>query len=242
MTRPRIAAATPFVILFFVCTVLFTAQAIAVRAQQSDKETAEEHLKVAERSLNEGAYAVALAKARAAFNLHPTHARALFVESEALIDLYAQEYFSVSRSSIADRILEIEHVTKGMHMFLTLNPDFPDLEIWRDQLTVLNSYLTYGRDAKTRQLLTKDIRSLNPQVIGETKTESKDRKTGTITLRAIFASDGKGKHVVVVEGLQRSDLIRKALEAARQIKFTPATKDGRPVSMAMQLEYNFSLN
>jgi len=31
------------------------------------------------------------------------------------------------------------------------------------------------------------------------------------------------------------------VEAARRIKFVPAMKDGKPVSMFMQLEYNFSL-
>jgi len=36
-------------------------------------------------------------------------------------------------------------------------------------------------------------------------------------------------------------LTERAIAAARQIKFTPATKDGRPVSMYIQLEYNFNL-
>jgi hypothetical protein len=29
--------------------------------------------------------------------------------------------------------------------------------------------------------------------------------------------------------------------AARQIKFIPATEDGRPISMQMELQYNFNL-
>jgi hypothetical protein len=35
-------------------------------------------------------------------------------------------------------------------------------------------------------------------------------------------------------------LTEQAITAARQIKFTPAMIDGTPVSMWMQLEYNFS--
>ena len=38
------------------------------------------------------------------------------------------------------------------------------------------------------------------------------------------------------------DLIKKATDAAYLIKFVPATKDGHPVSMWMQLEYSFSLD
>jgi len=36
-------------------------------------------------------------------------------------------------------------------------------------------------------------------------------------------------------------LTERAIAAARQIKFVPATKGGRPVSVFMQLEYNFNL-
>lgn len=36
-------------------------------------------------------------------------------------------------------------------------------------------------------------------------------------------------------------LTEQAIAAARQIKFTPALKDGRPVSRQVQLEYNFNL-
>jgi hypothetical protein len=35
------------------------------------------------------------------------------------------------------------------------------------------------------------------------------------------------------------DLTRKAIDAAYQIKFIPATRDGLPVSMRMELEYDF---
>jgi hypothetical protein len=36
-------------------------------------------------------------------------------------------------------------------------------------------------------------------------------------------------------------LTEKAIAAARLIKFVPAMKGGRPVSVHMQLEYNFNL-
>jgi hypothetical protein len=36
-------------------------------------------------------------------------------------------------------------------------------------------------------------------------------------------------------------LTERAIAAARQIKFNPATKNGRAVSVYMNLEYNFNL-
>ena len=59
-------------------------------------------------------------------------------------------------------------------------------------------------------------------------------------LRAVFAADGKVKHISVIAGLP-DGLTERAIVAARGIKFVPAKKDGRPVSMWMQLEYNFNL-
>ena len=71
----------------------------------------------------------------------------------------------------------------------------------------------------------------------------------TIVLRAIFGSDGKVRDIKVFEvrpkepeGLTKKELeefSRRAVEAAREIKFVPGTKDGRPVSWRMQLEYTF---
>ena len=64
--------------------------------------------------------------------------------------------------------------------------------------------------------------------------------TGTVILKCIFASDGTVKNIRVVSGLPYG-LTERAIEAARKIKFIPALKDGKNVSMWMQLEYNFNL-
>ena len=63
---------------------------------------------------------------------------------------------------------------------------------------------------------------------------------GTVILKAVFASSGKVTNIRVVQGLPNG-LTERAIEAARKIKFVPATKEGKYVSMWMQLEYNFNL-
>ena len=73
-----------------------------------------------------------------------------------------------------------------------------------------------------------------------TSAAERDRITGTVILRCVFTSEGTVTHIRVVKGLP-GGLTEKAMEAARQIKFIPGTKDGKPVSMWMQLEYNFNI-
>jgi TonB family protein len=71
--------------------------------------------------------------------------------------------------------------------------------------------------------------------------EAKSGQTrGTVVLRVVFTSDGRVTNIQVVQGLPNG-LTEKAVEAAKKIKFIPATKDGRFVSMYMQLEYHFNL-
>ena len=64
--------------------------------------------------------------------------------------------------------------------------------------------------------------------------------SGTVVLRAVFSSSGE---VVQIRALRTLPfgLTERAIAAARQIQFLPALRGGRPVSVSMQLEYNFNL-
>ncbi|MBA3255209.1 MAG: energy transducer TonB [Pyrinomonadaceae bacterium] len=73
-----------------------------------------------------------------------------------------------------------------------------------------------------------------------TEEARKNQITGTVVLRAVFTSGGQVTNIRSVSGLPFG-LTERAIAAARQIRFSPATKDGRPVSMYIQLEYNFNL-
>jgi len=73
-----------------------------------------------------------------------------------------------------------------------------------------------------------------------TESARKNQITGTVVLRAVFSSGGSVTNIHAVSGLP-DGLTERAIAAAKQIRFVPATKDGRPVSMWMELQYNFNL-
>jgi len=83
------------------------------------------------------------------------------------------------------------------------------------------------------RLLTKP----EPQYTDEAR---KNQITGTVKLRVIFSSNGEVVQIRAVDTLPFG-LTERAIAAARQIKFIPAMKGGQPVSVFMQLEYNFHL-
>jgi TonB family protein len=71
-----------------------------------------------------------------------------------------------------------------------------------------------------------------------TKEADGRRMDGTVVLRCVFASTGKVTNIHVV-GDPPDGLRQSAIDAASRIKFKPAEKDGKPVSMWIELQYKF---
>jgi TonB family protein len=91
-----------------------------------------------------------------------------------------------------------------------------------------------GKEVDTKLRLT---RKPEPSYTDEAKAKGVE---GVVVLMAVFSSTGKVTEIRVVSGLPYG-LTERAIEAAKKIKFVPAIKDGKYVSMWMQLEYNFNL-
>jgi TonB family protein len=75
---------------------------------------------------------------------------------------------------------------------------------------------------------------------GYTDVARQNAVQGVVKLQAVLTADGRVREIRVISGLPNG-LSEKAIEAARQLKFTPAMKDGKAVSVQVVLEYNFSL-
>lgn len=73
-----------------------------------------------------------------------------------------------------------------------------------------------------------------------TEEARRNAMEGTVVLRAVFSANGEVTNIRVV-GDVPFGLTESAVEAARQIRFAPAVKNGRAVSQHIQIEYNFNL-
>lgn len=135
---------------------------------------------------------------------------------------------------------------EALETYLRLDPDPEEKRAWSEQLESLrffgsshtadsgNEQVFTGRQVNTRARV---LRKPEPQY---TESARQAQMTGTVALQAVFAADGSVKHILVIEGLPYG-LTESSVKAARQIQFTPATFEGRPVSTFIQLEYNFNL-
>jgi TonB family protein len=66
-----------------------------------------------------------------------------------------------------------------------------------------------------------------------------NREQGTVILLAVFGANGELQIFRVIRSLP-DGLTHKAIEAARKLRFTPATKNGRRVSVWGALEFTFN--
>ena len=80
------------------------------------------------------------------------------------------------------------------------------------------------------------------------KEAKKQKIEATIVLRAVFRSTGKVTDIKFEKAYPNNlpeDILKlfteESIKAAEKIKFEPATRDGHPVSMYVQLEYRFTL-
>lgn len=97
----------------------------------------------------------------------------------------------------------------------------------------------YNRVLKGREATVR-ARVLHKPEPTYTESARKYAIQGTVILRCVFSRDGEVTNLYVVRKLPHG-LTMRAIKAGRAIRFTPAMKDGRPVSITMELQYNFNL-
>jgi len=68
----------------------------------------------------------------------------------------------------------------------------------------------------------------------------KAKLQGTVVVAVAINENGEVDAAKVVRSLSR-DLDQNAMDAAKQYKFAPATKDGKPVAVQLAIEMNFRL-
>ena len=97
----------------------------------------------------------------------------------------------------------------------------------------------YNKTFNAKDVTRKAVLNSKPEP-GFTEEARKNNVTGVVKLRLVLGASGSVSNISVVKGLP-DGLTERAIAAARRISFTPAQKDGRPVSQWVTIEYNFNI-
>jgi TonB family protein len=186
----------------------------------------------------------AIENADKATTLRPEFAPSYLLKTQALIDFAGDTELPEPAEAREARKERYRKAVDALEKYLQLAPNAPQKQFWTDQLESLKFYVGEHRSASdsifTSKQVTTRARVLSKPEPAYTSAAREHEVRGTVILRAVFAADGTVKHVIVVRGLP-DGLTEVCISVAKKIKFVPAARDGKPVSMWMQLEYNFNI-
>jgi tetratricopeptide (TPR) repeat protein len=228
----------------------------AERALALDPKDFESHSIAGLARLREGAAADALARAEEALKIKSDYAEALILKTQALVKIFAREQINVRKEAESRpkgdqpddpagaerrraKYSLLKQASESLEAYLKLRPEPSGQGLWGEQLEALRVYARLGTESDpgtARQM---------PKILYREKATSTDAARdagiqGTVILMAVLADDRVIKHIMVLQPLSHG-LSEQAIMAARKIRFTPATKDGKPISIIVTLEYTFYL-
>lgn len=254
--RPDFAAArTGWAYTFLVENKLREAERESRRALQLDSRNAEAHYILGVVHYRRERYSESADEARAALTINGNFAAAHLLKSQALIASIGQ---TISLSSETPDDTEpneqrraanqqyYNEAADGLERYISLTPNAPDVASLREQLEAVRFYARVGSDVNaersifwTRELSMR-VRILYKPAPPFTEEARRNGVSGMVVLRALFSSDGTVRYIFPIRSVGYG-LTEAAIRAARQIRFEPATINGRPVATFVVLQYSFNV-
>ena len=216
------------------------------RALGSEAKGADAHYVFGEIYLLCGDAQGALGEANTLLQNNDSSAPALLLQHQArLVTLSASSFWRPANREQLRRTLK--DALQSLEKYFALAPKNNDAFL-REQLESLRFYAKELDDDSLRpdrQLFFLNEATTKARVFGRTEAKYTEAARsvnlqGGVMLCMVLAADGQIEHILVLRSLPFG-LTGASIEAAKQAKFTPATKDGRTVSTLTQIEFNFNL-
>ncbi len=227
----------------------------ARRALGLDARQKEAHYVLGAVALRRDRFAEALERAEGALRTDPDFYSALALKARALVGLALNASGpaegggpdpEATRAAAEERKSRLDEAGAVLERLVRLRPDSEAVAGWREQLEAVRLYArAYNPADPTRTVFRSN--EVTQRAVIHAKPEptfppqARARGTsGVVRLRLVLAADGEVKHILVVRGLPNG-LTEASIRAARLIRFTPAMRDGRPVSTVVTVEYGFHI-
>ena len=218
----------------------------AAHALTLDAKSVDAHYVLGAVALRSNDHPKALAEADEVLRLNPNHSPALLLRAQALIGQAVGDVLDEDEEPTALQKSRLDEASAALERLIKLNPDVPGVTGWREQLDAVRIYAGVAAEAKParttftwKEVAQKAVIFSKPAPCF-TEEARINGVQGVVRLRLILGADGNAKFPLVIKGLPHG-LTECAVAAARGIRFTPATMEGRPVSQVVTIEYNFNI-
>ncbi len=191
-------------------------------------------------SLRQRAFDDAVKYAEFATNEKPDFTAAHMVKAQALIGTYKVLKSESDEELKNNLITRYRSAAESLAQYVQLETDADKRQIWQNEIEQLNSFPLDDPTVFSPKNVDTKARIIQKPEPTYSEEARRYRITGTVILKAVFASDGAVKKILIVQALP-CGLTENSVKAASKIQFTPAMLNGQPVSTSLQLEYSFNL-
>jgi TonB family protein len=175
--------------------------------------------------------------------------KAVKLRTKSYSEAYAQAGEEVRDDQLARlrSLLEDELESRNRLIEINTEEQFPGLERavmeatqnradCIERLTKVDAGHTIFRKSDMKAQKARILKKPEPSYTDQARRE---RESGTVVLKAVFAADGTVRYIRPVNSL-RYGLTEQAIKAAKKIKFEPARICDKPILQFIQIEYHFS--
>lgn len=232
-------------------------------AVATDANNADAHFVLSVLLFNAEKFVEAEAEAQTALRLKPDYVAATRLAADALLSAFIDErvrqaslypmskemsdeerkaVYAKREPAYEQMRARLRALADRLEAIAASNPGGPVADGLREQAESLRFYEHDEGPAvgmRNNEVTTKAVITSKPEP-GFTQEAREHNTQGRVRLRAVLGADGRVLHIVVLKGLPHG-LNERCIQAARQIRFKPATLDGKPVSQFVVLEYNFHI-
>lgn len=201
-------------------------------------------------SYREGFYDRSYDHAKKIIITNPSFANAYLLKAESLISSFIKQAGTVLLPTNPRSEL-LNEAKADLEKYLSSMPQGKNTTFYKEYLDSIKFFAEYY--SKTSVTVPTSVDSLenssvyttNIKVLTKPRAEYTDQARqagvqGTTTLLVNFSDKGTVKNVLVLKSLGFG-LDQSAIRAAQKIRFEPAQKDGKPVSVVKMVQYSFTL-
>lgn len=213
-----------------------------------DPKGAEANYIVGVINFRNASYTAAYERANAALAAQPEFPQAYLLKAQSLVISFVQQANTVMKPP-ESRYGLLKEAEESLTAYLRTAPAGEETAFYREYLDSIKFFSDYynGPNFKAPPAVdaqpdpgTSPLKILGKPKAQYTSSARSNGVHGTVRLLVGFSAEGKVSHVLVVKPLS-DGLSEQAVRAARGIKFQPATRGGKPISVVRTVEYHFEI-
>jgi TonB family protein len=182
------------------------------------------------------------ADADMSIRLRPMSADAHLLKSEVILTKLSVQL--AAGKAIKEEVPYLERAVHALQLGIEQCSKCPDVSKLREQLETVSVFYEHYTKSKAPSSVPEDgvtpLRIIHKPQARYTDRARSNNVSGVVRLAALCGVNGRIEHILLLKRLGFG-LDQQAIDAAKEIRFEPKMKDGKPVPTVITIEYSFTI-